>query len=83
MATRVKASAEGVRQSYPPRKARRDQVQNPFSYYVWEPVAFRLAPFFIKGWLSPFRDEGLRETGAVAPPSRKMPTTQPLLLMGE
>lgn len=47
MATRVKASAEGVRQSYPPRKARRDQVQNPFSYYVWEPVAFRLAPFFI------------------------------------
>ena len=47
MATRAKASVEGVRQSYPLWKARHDQMHNPVSYYVWEPIAFRLAPVFI------------------------------------
>lgn len=40
-------SSQDVRCSYPSWKAQIDRVQNPYSYYVLEPIAFRLAPFFI------------------------------------
>jgi phosphatidylglycerophosphate synthase len=42
-----------IRQSYPPGKAQRDRLQNPYSYYVLAPLAFRLAAFFINQGVGP------------------------------
>lgn len=39
----MKVSLADVLQSYPPEKAQRDRLQNPYSYYVLAPIALRLA----------------------------------------
>lgn len=43
----MKVSLAEIYQSYPPEKAQRDRLQNPYSYYVLAPLAFRLARVFI------------------------------------
>jgi phosphatidylglycerophosphate synthase len=47
-----RAGSEDVRQSYPRAKAEYERVHGAYSYYVWGPVAIRLAPVFINAGAS-------------------------------